>query len=174
MMRSYVPIEYPKWIGCVVVRSAAEEQAHGAPLREAAATSRTAEPARSTSPAGIRMRRTRERRRAGKLSIRYDISTEQIQVLTSGGFIDPAKQDHGAEVVRGVGRAIDRLCGLIGPSFQFQDLLAVIDRPAVEAAEETLTEQQATLNARHTTHDVLDHAVANFEGFDAERPCRNR
>ena len=137
-MRNYVPIEYPKWVGCVVVHRAAEEQAHRAALGEAAATAPTAELTRSTSAAGIRMRRTRERRRAGKLSIRCDISTEHIQALTIGGFIDPARQDHGAEVAWGVGRVIDRLCGIIGPSFQFQDLLAVIDRPAVEAAEETL------------------------------------
>jgi hypothetical protein len=106
---NYVPIEYPKWVDGVLVRNAGEEQARREALSEAAAAARVAELARPPSPAGIRMRRTRERRREGKMSIRCDISTDQIEALTDAGFIDPALRDDAAEVARGVCRSLDRL-----------------------------------------------------------------
>jgi hypothetical protein len=65
MMHSYVPIEYPKWLDGVLVQNVEEEQARREVLHEVAATARAAELTRSPSPAGIRMRRTRERRREG-------------------------------------------------------------------------------------------------------------
>lgn len=104
-MERYIPIEYPKWVDGVLVQNADEEQAHRAGLPEAACGS---EP-RAPSAAGIRMRRTRERRREGKLSIRCDVSTVQIEALANAGFIDPAKLDDAAEVAQAVGRVMDRL-----------------------------------------------------------------
>jgi hypothetical protein len=43
------------------------------------------------------------------MSIRCDISTDQIEALTDAGFIDPALRDDAAEVARGVCRSLDRL-----------------------------------------------------------------
>jgi hypothetical protein len=106
VMPDYIPIEYPKWVNGVLVQNAAEEQAHRAALAEAA---RAAELTRPPSPAGIRMRRSRERRREGKMSIRCDISIAQIETLTEAGFIDPSLRDDAAEVARGVARSLDRL-----------------------------------------------------------------
>ena len=63
VMSNYIPIGYPKWIDGVVVRNLEEEQAHRATLTEAAKAARAAELTRLPSPAGIRMRRTLERRR---------------------------------------------------------------------------------------------------------------
>ena len=70
------------------------------------------EVARLPSPASVRMRRTRERRRAGKLSIRCDISANQVEALVSAGFIDPALQNDVAELARGVSRAMEHLARL--------------------------------------------------------------
>jgi hypothetical protein len=112
VMRGYVPIEFPKWIDGVLVQNAAEEQAHRAALAETAAVTRVAELPPSPSPAGIRMRRTRERRREGKLSIRCEISTVQIEALMEAGFIDPVMREDAAEVALGVIRAIGRLTQL--------------------------------------------------------------
>jgi hypothetical protein len=109
VMSTYVPIEYPKWVDGVLVQNASEEQVHRAALAEAAEVARAAEFTRPPSPAGIRMRRTRERRREGKMSIRCDISTDQIEALSKAGFIDPAMGDDPAEVARGVCRVLDRL-----------------------------------------------------------------
>jgi hypothetical protein len=108
-MQRYIPIEYPKWIDGVLVQNAAEEDAHRAKLDEAAVAARAAELARPPSSAGIRMRRTRERRREGKLSVRCEISSVQIAALMEAGFIDPAMRDDTAEVARGISRSIDRL-----------------------------------------------------------------
>jgi hypothetical protein len=72
---NYTPIEYPKWVDGVPVRNADEERAHRAALAEAADAARAVELARPASSAGIRMRRTRERRREGRMSIRCDISS---------------------------------------------------------------------------------------------------
>ena len=102
-MRGYMPIEYPKWIDGVIIQNAAEESAHRAALAEAA------DLARPPSPANIRMRRTRERRRDGKLSTQCEISSIQIEALAEAGFIEPDKQDDAAEVARGVCRTLDRL-----------------------------------------------------------------
>jgi hypothetical protein len=71
VMPNYVPIEYPKWVDGV--QNAEEERARRLALAEAVEMASAAELARTRSPAGIRMRRTRERRREGKLSIRCDI-----------------------------------------------------------------------------------------------------
>ncbi len=57
----------------------------------------------------MRMRRSRERRREGKLSIRFDISSAQIEALVSAGLIDPARQDDAVEVALGVVRLMDHL-----------------------------------------------------------------
>jgi len=80
-----------------------------AALAQAAEAARVAELIRPPSPAGIRMRRTRERRREGKLSIRCDISAVQIEAMAKVGFIAPDMQDDPAEVVLGVSRLMDRL-----------------------------------------------------------------
>jgi hypothetical protein len=53
------------------------------------------------------MRRTRERRREGRLSIRCDISSIQREALATAGFIDPVKLEDAAEVAGAVARAID-------------------------------------------------------------------
>jgi hypothetical protein len=107
VMRSYVPIEYPKWIDGVVVQNAAEEQTLRATMPEPAAAVGAAESAPTPSAAGIRMRRTRERRREGKLSIRCDVSIAQIEALALAGYIDPALRDDIGEVARGVAKAMD-------------------------------------------------------------------
>jgi hypothetical protein len=109
VMPNYIPIEYPKWVNGVLVQNATEERALRAMRSEAAEVARAAELTRPPSLAGIRMRRTRERRREGKLSIRCDVSTDQIEALSKGGFIDPAVRDDAAEVARGVCRWLDRL-----------------------------------------------------------------
>src|ERR1700723_3493241 len=93
VMSNYIPIEYPKWVNGVLVQNAEEERAHRAALAESAERAQAAELARPPSPAGIRMRRTRDRRREGKLSIRIDISTAQIEALVEVGLIDPAMRD---------------------------------------------------------------------------------
>jgi len=108
-MSNYIAIEYPKWVDSVLVRNAEEERARREVLNEAAAAARAAELARPPSAAGIRMRRTRGRRREGKLSIRCDISTDQIEALSKAGFIDPAMRNDLAEVAQGVCRLLDRL-----------------------------------------------------------------
>jgi hypothetical protein len=108
-MPNYVPIEYPKWVGGVLVRNADGERAHRAALTKAADAARAAEHARPPSPAAIRMQRTRERRRKGKMSLRFDISAAQIEALAMVGFIDPTMRDDAAEVARGICRALDRL-----------------------------------------------------------------
>jgi hypothetical protein len=108
-MRGYIPIEYPKWVDGVLVQNAAEEQARLAVFAESAAAVRAAELALPPSPANIRMRRTRERRREGKLSIRCDISSVQREALAKAGFIDPAMRDDAAEVARGVERSLSCL-----------------------------------------------------------------
>jgi hypothetical protein len=109
VMSNYIPIEYPKWVDGVLVRNAEEERTRRQALNDAAEVVRAVELARPPSPAGIRMRRTRERRREGKMSIRCDISTEQIESLSKAGLIDPAKREDAAEVARGVCRSLDRL-----------------------------------------------------------------
>jgi len=109
VMPNYIPIEYPKWVNGVLVQNASEEQAHRAMLAEAAEVARAVELNRPPSPAGFRMRRTRERRRDGKMSIRFDISTDQMEALSKAGFIDAAMRDDPAEVARGVCRSLDRL-----------------------------------------------------------------
>lgn len=109
LMREYVPIEYPKWIDGVLVRNAVEENARLDTLAKAAEATRAAELARPPSPAGIRMRRTRERRREGRLSVRCEISTVQIESLVEAGFIDPVRRNDATEVAQGVGRSLDGL-----------------------------------------------------------------
>jgi len=148
-MPPYVPIEYPKWVGGVLVHDAAEELALRAAREDAspAGTVQAAPPppetttaeqmhidaprarlvallalraapspvaraekrAQPPSPAAIRMRRTRERRREGKQSARWDISTAQIETLVAAGFLDPAKRDDAAEWARGFERVLDHL-----------------------------------------------------------------
>lgn len=108
-MAAYVPIEYPKWIGDVVVQNAAEELAHRTALAEAAAAGRAEELARPPSPAAVRMRRTRTRRREGMRTIRCDISAAHIEALGRAGFLDPGKRDEASEVARGVGRLMDQV-----------------------------------------------------------------
>jgi hypothetical protein len=103
-----VPIEYPKWIDGVLVRNTVEE-AHRAAWAEETEAIRAAERARPPSLAGIRMRRTRERRREGKLSIRSDVSLAHIEDLAQAGFIDPALQGDAAEIARGIGRLMDQV-----------------------------------------------------------------
>jgi hypothetical protein len=92
-----------------LVWSAKEERARLEALNEAAAAARVAELARPPSPADIRTRRTRERRCKGKLSIRCDISNNQILALAMAEFIDPIMRDDPDEVARSVCRALDRL-----------------------------------------------------------------
>jgi hypothetical protein len=109
-MAAYVPIEYPKWVDGVVVQNAAEEQALRA-SREGPAPSPVAlaeKPARPTS-AAIRMRRSRQRRREGKQTVRWDISTAQIETLAAAGFLDPATRDDAAEWARVFDRVLDHL-----------------------------------------------------------------
>ncbi len=108
-MQGYIPIEYPKWVDGVVVQNAAEEEALRADPTEEAATAHAAVLTRPPSPAGIRMSRIRKRRREGKLLIRCEISTIQIEALAKAGLIDPAMLDDAAEVARGVCRSLDRL-----------------------------------------------------------------
>jgi hypothetical protein len=108
-MERYIPTEFPKWVGGALVRSAAEERDRRAALEDAAATASAAELLRPPSLASMRMRRSRERRREGKLSIRFDISSAQIEALVSAGLIDPARQDDAVEVALGVVRLMDHL-----------------------------------------------------------------
>jgi hypothetical protein len=84
VISTYVPNEYPKWVNGVLVRNAEAKLARREALAEALAAARAAEPIRPPSPAGIRMRRTRERRREGKMSIAFDISVAQIEALGYG------------------------------------------------------------------------------------------
>ena len=107
-MNNHVPIEYPKWVDGVLAQNAEEEREHRSALAKVAEMARAAEFAKPPSPAGIRMRRTRERRREGKVSIRCDISADQIEALAKAGFIDPAMRDDPAEVARGICRSLDR------------------------------------------------------------------
>ncbi len=109
LMQGYIPIEYPKWVDGVVVQNAAEEQAYRSRLADAEQPTLSAEVARHPSPAGIRMRRTRERRREGKVPIRCDISAHHIDALANAGFIDPGMRDDAVEAARGVCRLLDRL-----------------------------------------------------------------
>jgi hypothetical protein len=127
-LHGYAPIEYPKWIGNVLVQNAAEE----AVARSSAADHPSrpnilsmeingrsppdpppAVPAtacdKPLSAVTIRMRRSRERRRPGKRTILCDISARQIEALAQAGFIDPAKRDDAAAVAEGVGHLLDRL-----------------------------------------------------------------
>lgn len=108
-MKVYLPIEYPKWFGDVLVQNADEEQAHRKTVANVAEVTRATELAPPPSSASIRMHRTRERRREGKLSIRCDVSMEHIEALAEAGLIDPAMRDDATEVALGVIRAIDRL-----------------------------------------------------------------
>ncbi len=108
-MTGYVHIEYPKWVSGVLVYSAEEETALRAAPAEAAAAIRADALVQPLSPAGIRMRRTRERRREGKRAILCDISAVQIEALVVAGFLDPARRDDAAEVARGVGRMLNRV-----------------------------------------------------------------
>jgi hypothetical protein len=91
VMPNYVPVEYPKWVGGVLIQNAEEERAHRAALTEAAEVARAAELTRPPSPAATRMQRTRDRRRAGRMLIRCDISKGQIEALAMAGFIDLAR-----------------------------------------------------------------------------------
>jgi hypothetical protein len=70
---------------------------------EAFAEARTPEILKPASPAGIRMRRTREWRREGRMSIRCDISAAQIEALVEAGLIDPVMRGDVAEITRGLG-----------------------------------------------------------------------
>ncbi len=108
-MQGYIPIEYPKWVNGVVVQNAAEEQAYRSSLADAEEPTLSTEVARHPSPAGIRMRRTRERRREGKLSIRCEVSTVQIEAMIEAGFLDPVMRDDAAEAARGVCRLLNCL-----------------------------------------------------------------
>jgi hypothetical protein len=110
-MKRYVPLEYPKWINGVVVQSVDEEQACRAGQDEGAALAGAEGPVQRPSRASIRMRRTRERRREGKLSIRCELSIIQIEALASAGLIDPVVRNDMTEVARGVCRLLDRLTG---------------------------------------------------------------
>jgi hypothetical protein len=98
---NYIPIEYPKWVDGVLVQNAAEEKAHRAAMAYAEAAARSAEIARPPSPAGVRMRRTWERGREGRMSIRCDVSTDQIKALSKAGLIDPATLDDAAKGLGG-------------------------------------------------------------------------
>jgi hypothetical protein len=127
-MRDYIPIEYPKWVGGVIVQNAAEEQA----LRSLAADpssgshivsleiNRRSPPVpppalavvtsdKSPASVTIRMRRSRARRRAGKRTISFDIATDQIEALIRAGFLDPAMRDDAAAVALGVERLMDHM-----------------------------------------------------------------
>ncbi len=65
-------------------------------------------PARPSSPAGLRMRRMRERQRNGLRPISLDVSAVQIEALVLAGFLDASMRDDAAEVARGVRRLLDR------------------------------------------------------------------
>ena len=101
--------EYPKWVGDVVVQNEAEERAQLAAMAALTDPAEAMQAPPPRSPAAIRMRRSRERRRDGKRTILCDISADQIEALALAGFIDPAKRDDAAEVARGVGRSLERL-----------------------------------------------------------------
>jgi hypothetical protein len=107
LMSEYWPIEFPKWVCGVLAQDAAEERALSAVMVEAATETQSAERVRPTSSAALRMRRTRERQKAGRRAILCDISTDQIEALALTGLLDPAKLDDTAELARGVGRLID-------------------------------------------------------------------
>jgi hypothetical protein len=101
--------EYPKWVRGVVVQNEAEERAQLAATAALTGAAEATQTPPSRSPAAIRMRLSRERRRDGKRTILYDISADQIEALALAGYIDPAKRDDAAEVARGVGRSLERL-----------------------------------------------------------------
>jgi hypothetical protein len=103
MNMNYVPVEYPKWVGDVMVNSEAEERS----LRDASPP--VPEPDLPPASVAIRMRRSRRRQREGKRSILCDVSTSQIEALVTAGFIDPAMRHDTAEVARGVGRLMDQV-----------------------------------------------------------------
>jgi len=106
-MGGYVPIEYPKWVGGVLVNSAEEEQV----LQAAQAASTTvpcaSELDHSPSSAAIRMGRTRMRRLDGTRIIACSISAPQIEAMEAAGFIDPDNRDDASELARGVGRVLE-------------------------------------------------------------------
>ena len=84
-MEEYIPLEYPKWVDGVVVQNAVEEQAPRGTVAKPTSSACAAERVRLPSPASIRTRRTRERRREGGLSFRCDISFAQRETLAKAG-----------------------------------------------------------------------------------------
>jgi hypothetical protein len=107
-MAGYVPIEFPKWVGDLLVNNAEEEAALRAALAKPASADRADGPVRLLSSAGIRMRRTRQRRQEGRQIVSLDLSAAQIEALVMAGYLDPVLRDDAAEVARGVGRMLDR------------------------------------------------------------------
>ncbi|HEY4044451.1 MAG TPA: hypothetical protein VGM32_21770 [Rhodopila sp.] len=95
-MAGYVFHEYPKWVGDVLVENAAEERAHRLTLADGMGSAAFAPPVNTPSPAAIRMRRSRERRREGKRTIRCDISIAQIDALGAIGLLDATIRDDAA------------------------------------------------------------------------------
>jgi hypothetical protein len=101
--------EYPKWVGDVVVQNEAEDRAQLAAIAALTCPAEATQTPPLRSPAAVRMRRSRERRRDGKRTILCDILADQIEALALAGFIDPAKRDDAAEGARGVGRLVEGL-----------------------------------------------------------------
>jgi hypothetical protein len=99
--------EYPKWVGDVVVQNEAEERAH---LAATGALTTAAEAAQTPpSPAAIRMRRSRERKRDGKRTIRFDIQAAHVDALILAGWLDQSTRDDMAEAACGLNRLLDKL-----------------------------------------------------------------
>lgn len=108
-MGGYVPIEYPKWVDGVLVQNAAEERSHRAALAKVAAVARAAELVRAPSPAAIRMRRSRKRRRAGQRCVSFVVCDHEIEALVRNGWLDPVARNDSRAIGLALGRLMDRL-----------------------------------------------------------------
>ena len=101
--------EFPKWAEGVLVQDEAEELALRAKLSEAAVEARQADPVRMPSPAAVRIRRSRERRRAGKLIVRCGVTHDQIVAMVRAGLVTPSSKGDASEVAQGVLRLLEQL-----------------------------------------------------------------
>jgi hypothetical protein len=113
-MGEYMPIEYPKWVDGVLLKNEAEEQAHRTPVAEAAEVARAAELARPPSPAAIRMRRSRKRRRAGQRCVPFVVCDHEIEALVTSGLLNSVARNDSHAIGTALGKLVDRLPPKVG------------------------------------------------------------
>jgi len=106
LMPGCLPIEYPKWIGGVLVQNAAEERDHRAALGEitSAHPTKLAHPA---SSAAERMRRARKRRRVGLRVIPFEIRDNEVSGLIARGLLEDVARNDPNEIARALGELFD-------------------------------------------------------------------